>query len=140
MSGERVRPRALVLGAPAETNLFPSTLLNVLLSSTLGDSSLEILPCPRGQSEKRFIAMDKDDKQHAKLDAQGDESTASGAARPSGNDSQKSVAKTEPAPSEKSARPGQLPDPNTEMVGDPNSPGRRPESTPETQRDSQAKV
>ncbi len=93
---------------------------------------------PQVPPGKRFIDMDKEHKEQVNLDEQGDESTASGAPRPSGNASQTSV--TKPANSEKSAEPGQLPDPNTEMVGNPSSPGRRPESTPETQRDSQAKV
>ncbi len=48
--------------------------------------------------------------------------------------------KDKPKDSGQPAKPGQLPDPNTEMVGTPTSPGRRPETAPTRQRDSQAKV
>ncbi len=84
--------------------------------------------------------MDINEKTHANQDDQGDESSGASVARPSGNHSQKGVTKPEAAKPEEAARPGQLPDPNTEMVGGPSSPGKRVESTPDRQRDSEAKV
>ncbi len=56
------------------------------------------------------------------------------------NQLHESAGKSKPAKSEKTSRPGQLPDPHTEMVGGPSSPGKRVESTPDRQRDSEAKV